>query len=58
MMPGLTVLAAGAVEAGGTVAQLGGSLTTMAAVEANTVAAHSCTCRVWTSVAVEKDKRG
>lgn len=34
------VLAAGAVEACGTVTELGGSLTTLAAVEANPVAAH------------------
>lgn len=54
----LTVLAAGAVETGRTVAELGGSLTTMAAVEANTIAAHSCTGRVWTSTMVEKDRRG
>lgn len=58
MMPLLTVLAAGAVEACGTVTELGGSLTTLAAVEANPVAAHGCTGCVWTSMEVEKDRRG
>lgn len=58
MMHRLTVLAAGAVEASGTVTELGGSLTTVAAVEANPVAAHSCKGRVWMSIVVEKDKRG
>lgn len=58
MMPLLTVLAARAVEACGTVTELGGSLTTLAAVEANPVAAHGCTGCVWTSMAVEKDRRG
>lgn len=51
-------MAAGAVEACGTVTELGGSLTALAAVEANPVAAHGCTGCVWTSVAVEKDRRG
>lgn len=45
----LTVLAAGAVEACGTVAELDGAFTTVAAVEANAVAAHGCTGCVWTS---------
>ena len=38
----LTVLAAGAVEAGRTVAQLGGALPTLASVEAHAVATHRC----------------
>lgn len=56
MTPRLTVLAAGAVETSRTVAELAGSLATMAAVEANAIAAHSCTGRVWMSMLVEKDR--
>lgn len=58
MVHRLTILAAGAVEASRTVAELGGSLTTVAAVEADPVTAHSCKGRVWMSTAVEKDERG
>lgn len=40
----LTVLAAGSVEAGRTVTELGGSLSTLASVEAHTVTTDRCMC--------------
>lgn len=52
----LTILAAGSVEPGRTVTKLGGSLPTLAPIEAHTVATHSCTCRCGQTGLQEEEK--